>query len=472
MINKIGFCEDIISLKDTLIVSNSKKETLFKELISVFSKIETTDEEEDTKKRGGLAHIEGLSIYMGDGMGKNHKLIEKNFFPFKEGIIRIQTIGQKEYKNLGDRLSSTGVEKQAVVNPILSHDLVPKGVQYIEKESHVIEKGSMHEVDIVKDIPSQSNVEILRDENDIKQGQEGLKVLDSDEGQSNLTQEVWQYKKDTTLIKEPVPKDSSHEGKMNPIFEDKFMERKELVVGKEGFMPATQERNKVGTVLEPVFQKTGDDNYDSRPYHAINNILSNELKPEEVIINSEDEVFMAQYEVEEQDEIKISKPGEGVLDPNPGLEQAQVTNTTFIQDPIHGIKENGFESINVRETLQDVFREAEIAISQGRNQAEVRLEPEELGKVDIKVRIEEGKIEVMFSTERSDICMVIEGELARFREHMVTEGFDVGYVNVEVDSGSRERMPFEESSVFETGITEEQEEASFNEDRGIVNLLI
>jgi flagellar hook-length control protein FliK len=68
--------------------------------------------------------------------------------------------------------------------------------------------------------------------------------------------------------------------------------------------------------------------------------------------------------------------------------------------------------------------------------AEIRLDPKELGAVDVKIRIHQDQATVVFSSPHAQVRDALENSIPRLREMFAESGLGLGNVNVNDRGGS------------------------------------
>lgn len=79
----------------------------------------------------------------------------------------------------------------------------------------------------------------------------------------------------------------------------------------------------------------------------------------------------------------------------------------------------------------DLISQLEISIEPGREEARIQLHPEELGRVDVRVRRREGRIVATLTVERPETSAEIEAQLPELRDALEAKGVELDEVEVQ-----------------------------------------
>lgn len=114
---------------------------------------------------------------------------------------------------------------------------------------------------------------------------------------------------------------------------------------------------------------------------------------------------------------------------NTNTEKLEGTKTTFkVSKPNASFKEN---------LIQELVDKAKLTISQGKSQMELKLKPEELGKISMKIASEEDGVIGKITVENDVIKQIIETNLNTLKESLDQQGIKVQGFQVDVGSDTR-----------------------------------
>jgi flagellar hook-length control protein FliK len=94
-------------------------------------------------------------------------------------------------------------------------------------------------------------------------------------------------------------------------------------------------------------------------------------------------------------------------------------------------------NVNSLELFEQIVRKAELLLRQNSSQMKIQLEPEFLGKLTIKVMVEEGVVTARFITESYQVKQMLEANLGSLRQTLESHGMRVerAEVDVQLDNG-------------------------------------
>jgi flagellar hook-length control protein FliK len=92
------------------------------------------------------------------------------------------------------------------------------------------------------------------------------------------------------------------------------------------------------------------------------------------------------------------------------------------------IAKPGEESANVRNLIQG----AQILIQKGGGEMKVKMQPEGMGEVDLKVSVHQGRVDVQMLTDNNDIKKLLESGLSDLKESLVGHKLNLDTVKVDV----------------------------------------
>jgi flagellar hook-length control protein FliK len=89
-------------------------------------------------------------------------------------------------------------------------------------------------------------------------------------------------------------------------------------------------------------------------------------------------------------------------------------------------------NVNSLELFEQIVRKAELLLRQNSSQMKIQLEPEFLGKLTIKVMVEEGVVTARFITESYQVKQMLEANLGSLRQTLESHGMRVERAEVDV----------------------------------------
>lgn len=124
-------------------------------------------------------------------------------------------------------------------------------------------------------------------------------------------------------------------------------------------------------------------------------------------------------------------PGEVAL-PEFGEPAPLELDATQATSPLEATSETG----EVRG--QDLIGQIEISLEPGQEEARIQLHPEELGRVDVRVRRREGRMVATLTVERPETSAEIEAHLPELRDALAERGLELDEVEVQTDPSAFE----------------------------------
>lgn len=112
------------------------------------------------------------------------------------------------------------------------------------------------------------------------------------------------------------------------------------------------------------------------------------------------------------------------------LKGADQTAKTDFKMPVPG-------DADAQEVLNQVVRKAELMVKANSSQMKIELQPEFLGRLTIKVMVEEGAVTARFITDNLQVKHLLEGNLGMLRQTLEAQGMRVerAEVNVQLNNG-------------------------------------
>lgn len=93
--------------------------------------------------------------------------------------------------------------------------------------------------------------------------------------------------------------------------------------------------------------------------------------------------------------------------------------------------------VDVKTLIDQVVQKAELTVKANSSEMKIQLEPEFLGKLTIKIALEDGLLTARFTTENHQVKHLLESNLVNLRQSLEAQGIKVEKteVNVQLDSG-------------------------------------
>ncbi|MFP4017451.1 MAG: flagellar hook-length control protein FliK, partial [Halanaerobiales bacterium] len=92
------------------------------------------------------------------------------------------------------------------------------------------------------------------------------------------------------------------------------------------------------------------------------------------------------------------------------------------------------EKANGHRVYEQVEKEVDTILSTGKNQLEIELEPESLGKVRLNLELEDGRVSISFNVENSFVKEQLEHNIHQLRNNFLRQGYNVDHIQVETDN--------------------------------------
>lgn len=120
-----------------------------------------------------------------------------------------------------------------------------------------------------------------------------------------------------------------------------------------------------------------------------------------------------------------------------GTNQMNTAETADMQ-PEKALLPKQLESV-----IHQLVDKSKVTIGQGKSEIEIKLKPEYLGKVHLKVSLEKGVIVAKLAVENVLVGKALENNLAQLKNQMAEQGLNFSQVNVETGSGTLDQNPKE-----------------------------
>ena len=166
--------------------------------------------------------------------------------------------------------------------------------------------------------------------------------------------------------------------------------------------------------------------------HELKAVTSDDLKNDKKNINTEQQVFK---KVELSDSSHFEKFSSG--DKNSDRENFNYNSSKMDFSSKTGLHkaENTMKMLDFRENLQEIIDKAKITIRDSRNGSfTVKLNPQELGNVNVNLIMKNGIITGKFLVDNEDVKNVLLNNLQELKFQLQEAGIEVGEFSVGVDS--------------------------------------
>jgi len=107
-----------------------------------------------------------------------------------------------------------------------------------------------------------------------------------------------------------------------------------------------------------------------------------------------------------------------------------------------------FENLNFeQDVLDQVTEKLEVSLFDNKSEMIIKLKPNDLGKVTVKISIENGVMNAKFLADSIKVKEALESNLNNLKESLKEQGLNVQDLNVSVDSGRSQNQAFEQNNV-------------------------
>lgn len=166
----------------------------------------------------------------------------------------------------------------------------------------------------------------------------------------------------------------------------------------------------------------------------------------EQLVNKQEVGFLPQQNIVKAEEnfATLSKSLEELLEQDQSQEGEENTfnlnqiKVTGLNNVTANVKTIGTERGNFQLSAR-VMEEVKISLNQNKSEMQIKLEPETLGKLTIKISSENGVLNASFFAENDKAKMMIENQMMELKKTLESQGIQVQNLSVTVDSGQEER---------------------------------
>jgi len=126
------------------------------------------------------------------------------------------------------------------------------------------------------------------------------------------------------------------------------------------------------------------------------------------------------------------------------LEQTKFDNQ--IEVVLNKIPVQKPETVNKAEVINQIVKKAEVILSDAKQEMRIQLEPENLGKLTLKLAVEKGLITAKFEAESHEVKQVIESSFNELKDLLQEKGLEVQNFSVSV---GQENNGYNNSNAFQ-----------------------
>jgi flagellar hook-length control protein FliK len=120
------------------------------------------------------------------------------------------------------------------------------------------------------------------------------------------------------------------------------------------------------------------------------------------------------------------------------VQQEQLTMDNQVETVQPQIPVQKPETVNKADIINQIVKKAEIAVIDGKHEMRIQLEPENLGKLILKLAVEKGLITAKFVAESQEVKAVIESNFNELKDMLQEKGLDVQNFSVSVGQENKE----------------------------------
>jgi flagellar hook-length control protein FliK len=126
---------------------------------------------------------------------------------------------------------------------------------------------------------------------------------------------------------------------------------------------------------------------------------------------------------------------------SPKLDSLKNLSGKKSEDTSESAPKPGISREEWKANMDRMVQSARISIlSQGKSQAEIRLNPEELGKMILKISVNQDKVDGKILVESEAIKALLQNDLSNLREDLRANGLNLGSLQIDVDLNSQQEF--------------------------------
>lgn len=111
-----------------------------------------------------------------------------------------------------------------------------------------------------------------------------------------------------------------------------------------------------------------------------------------------------------------------------GIEQKGIQQRTQFSS-----RPKELSQLNQRDIYEQIDKHIQSVVRNGQNRIEIQLEPETLGKVHLKLELENGKVSVYFNVDNNLVKDQLEQNLVLLKQNFLKLGYNVDHIQVETE---------------------------------------
>ncbi|SHG92642.1 flagellar hook-length control protein FliK [Tepidibacter thalassicus] len=155
----------------------------------------------------------------------------------------------------------------------------------------------------------------------------------------------------------------------------------------------------------------------------LNNSLNSGFIKEDEDLHKLEKKFLGIHESNNEDEMSLNLQDFNTLKASQNLKN--------ISSSLNLRQVNG---INHNDILEQIIKKSKLIIDKDNSSMEIKLEPEHLGKLTLKVVFERGILSAKFIAENDDVKTIIENNMDELKENLLEQGLNIQSLSVSVDS--------------------------------------
>ncbi len=352
-----------------------------------------------------------------DQLKKKKETIEKEIEQ-DYGVDNNKTEENKEVSKANKDEDNSSIEKAEKEDINLDEDLLQTKENKDEKK------------EVLEEIIAFLQNSTIKDSSDpkVKQLKEALEKINADLLSSNLDRKELE-----SVLKSLKEADFIPENMKNEIFNQFKIELKKEIenttsLENKGALEANENSNP---------RRIKEDKREIEKQEKIESGDKKEGTLEKVALKESTQENFLPYKDEELDQFEkdFFKMGEKNIqeDNNINVENLNIGKITQkVKNTITPLKEG--TNINPKEIIDQITKKSKLTINKDNTVMEMKLEPESLGKLTLKVALERGILTAKFTAENDKVKEIIENNLEQLRNNLVAQGLNIESLSVSVDS--------------------------------------
>lgn len=364
----------------------------------------------------------------------NEKVINKKdikTYTNKDRNIKTEDSDKKEKNSIEDDISKD-IQKVTDRNLDMKKEIDNESIENLDLKS---EKDINQELENIIAFLQNANLQNINDYSKINNLKESISKINEGISDDSLKlKDIENLLK--TLEEINLPEDFKNEILEN--FKSLLQEKIDLSVSKDAKKGLEQDSN-----LEVTNRLNKNDNTVKIDKKTKENISDENLVLEDVdknnvsikstnessdmnLLNHKDE----ELEKFEKEFLKIDENNE---DKNINLDNLNIGK---ISQKIKGVMPNQkqINNVNSKEIIDQIVQKSKLAIDKDKSIMEIKLEPESLGKLTLRIAVERGLVTAKFTAENDKVKEIIESNMNELKNNLLAQGLNVQSLSVSVDS--------------------------------------